>query len=266
MNCKEAEERAILEGYLLDRLSEAERVEFELHYFECESCSSQLQSGLMVQAELQRQPLARSQKGGPLPRWIWAWTPAFVTIALLFAVGIWWYAARKQPSQQVSSSPTTASRPETTAQSQPPSFEAPSLEELARVEPPAYSPMVLRGGEDETQETFHKAMQYYVKGDYAHAIPSLRAAVQASPRTARSNFYLGACYLLTDQTDLAIESFRNTISVGDPAYSELAHFYLAKAYLRKKETIAAEDELQRTVRLHGSMEAEAEEILHQLRK
>jgi len=265
MNCKEAEERDILEGYLLDRLSEAERDEFELHYFECESCFSKLQSGLMVQAELERQPLARSQATGPLPRRMWAWTPAFVTVALLFAIGIWWYSARKQPSQQVSSLPTTAS-PETTAQSQPPSFAGPSLEELARVEPPPYSAMVLRGGEDETQQIFREAMQYYVKGDYTHAIPGLRAAVQASPRNARFNFYLGACYLLTDQTDLGIESFRETISLGDPAYSELAHFYLAKAYLRKKETIAAEDELQRIVRLHGSMEAEAAEILHQLRK
>ena len=145
MKCKEAEERDILEGYLLDRLSEAERDEFELHYFECESCFSRLQSGLMVQAELQRQPLTRSQKGSPLPRWIWAWTPAFVTIGVLFAVGIWWYAGRKQPSLPVSSSPTTASRPETTAQPQSPSFTARSLEELARVEPPAYSAMVLRG-------------------------------------------------------------------------------------------------------------------------
>ncbi len=264
MNCQEVEERDILEGYLLNRLSEAERDEFELHYFECKSCFSQLEAGRMVQEELRRQPLTRTQTGGPLPRRMWAWTPAFVTVALLFTVGIWWYSARKQSSQQISSSPITAS-PETTAQSQPPSF-TPSLEELARVEPPPYSAMVLRGGEDETQQTFRKAMQYYVKGDYMHAIPGLRAAVQGSPRTARFNFYLGACYLLADQTDLAIESFRNTISLGDPAYSEPAHFYLAKAYLRKKEITSAEDELQKTVLLHGSMEAEASEILRQLRK
>jgi len=265
MNCKEAEERDILEGYLLDRLSEGEREEFELHYFGCESCFSQVQTGLMVQAELQRQPMAGSQKSDPVPRWTWPRTPVFVTVALLFAVGIWWYSARKPYSQPVSSLPTTAS-PDTTSQRQSPSFTAPSQEELARVEPPAYSAMVLRGGEDETQQTFRKAMQYYAKGDYTHAISGLRAAVQASPRNARFNFYLGACYLLTDQTDLAIQSFRSTISRGDPAYSEPAHFYLAKAYLRKKEITSAEDELQKAVLLHGSMEAEASEILRQLRK
>jgi TolA-binding protein len=107
---------------------------------------------------------------------------------------------------------------------------------------------------------------YYLKGEYAHAIPGLQAATKAGPRTARFNFYLGACYLLTNQTDSAIDSFRRTVSLADPTYSEPAHFYLAKAYLRKKELTSAEDELQQTVKLHGGMETEAGEILHQLRK
>jgi TolA-binding protein len=266
MNCQEVEERDISELYLLDRLTEAERDEFEKHYFECESCFAQLQAGLTVQAELQRQPLARSQAGGALLRRMWAWTPAFVIVALLFAVGIWWYSARGHlPSQQASSSPPRTT-PEVSGQPQPPSPPATSLEELARVEPPPYTGIVLRGAEDEAHEAFRKAMQYYVKGDYANAIPGLRVAVKGSPRTARFDFYLGACYSLTDQTDLAIESFRRTISLGEPAYSEPAHFYLAKAYLRKKNVSAAENELQATMQLHGGKEGEAGEILRQLRK
>jgi TolA-binding protein len=266
MNCQEVEERDISELYLLDRLNEAERDEFEKHYFDCESCFAQLQAGLMVQAELQRQPLARSQAGGALQRRLWAWTPAFATVALLFAVGIWWYSARGHlPLQQASSSPPRTT-PEVSGQPQPPSPRATSLEELARLEPPPYTGVVLRGAEDEAQEAFRKAMQYYSMGDYAHAIPDLRAAVKASPRTARFNFYLGACYLLTDQTDSAIEFFHKTVSIGDPTYSEPAHFYLAKAYLRKKDVSAAENELQATMQLHGGKEAEAGEILRQLRK
>ena len=265
MNCREVEEREIAELYLLDRLTEPERDEFEKHYFECESCFSQLQAGLMVQDELRRQPLARSQTGGALQRRMWSWTPAWVAVALLLAVGIWWYSARRQSSQQVSSLPAKANS-EVAGQSQPPLPAAPSLEELARVEPPPYSAVVLRGAEDEVQESFRTAMQSYVKGDYTHAIPGLQAAVKASPRNGRFNFYLGACYLLTGQTDSAIESFRRTVSLGDPSYSERTHFYLAKAYLRSRQLTAAEDELQKTVQLHGGMEAEAREILHQLRK
>jgi TolA-binding protein len=266
MNCQEVEDRDIAELYLLDRLTEPERDEFEKHYFECESCFSQLQAGLMVQAELQRQPLARSQTGDALLRRMWAWIPALAAAALLFAVGIWWISARaNRPSQQASSAPARRS-PEVAAQSQPPLRAASSLEELARVEPPPYSAVMLRGAEDEAQESFRTAMQYYVKGEYAHAIPGLRAAVKVSPRTARFNFYLGACYLLIDQTDSAIEFFRNTLSLSDPTYSESAHFYLAKAYLKKKDVPHAEDELRTTMQLRGSKEAEAGEILRQLRK
>jgi len=263
MNCKEVEAREILEGYLLDRLSEPEREEFEKHYFECASCFSQLQTRLAVQTELRHQPVVPAQARGASLRRVWAWTPAFVAAALLLTAGIWWYSAQeRQPSQQASSSPPKVS-PEVPVQAQPPSA-APSLEELARVEPPPYSGVVLRSAEDEAHETFHKAMQFYVKGDYTHAIPGVRAAAKASPQTASFNFYLGACYLLAGQTDPAVVSFRKTVSLGDPAYSESAHFYLAKAYLQEKEVARAKDELQKTVQFHGSLESEAAEILRQL--
>jgi TolA-binding protein len=265
MNCKEVEERDILEQYLLDRLTDPEREEFEKHYFECGSCFSQLQTVLAMQGDLQQQPSmpARARRASLSRTWIWA--PAFAAIVILFSAGIWWYSARnRQPSQQVASSPPKVS-PEVLVQAQPPSPVVPSLEELARVEPPPYSDVVLRGAEGEAQETFHKAMQFYVKGDYAHAIPGVRAAAKASPGDASFNFYLGACYLLAGQTDPAIVSFRKTVSLGDPAYSESAHFYLAKAYLRKKEVAGAKDELQKTVQFHGSLESEAAEILRQLR-
>ncbi|HYM75252.1 MAG TPA: tetratricopeptide repeat protein [Candidatus Dormibacteraeota bacterium] len=260
MNCQEVEERDILEEYLLDRLAEPEREEFEKHYFECGTCFSQLQTRLALQTELRRQPATPARaRGAGLLR---IWAPAFAAIVILLSAGIWWYSARnRQPSQQVAAPPV---RPNVPVQVQSPSA-APSLEELARVEPPPYSGVVLRGAEDESHETFHKAMQFYVKGDYAKAIPGVRAAAEASPQSASFNFYLGACYLLAGQTDPAIVSFRQTVSLGDPAYSESAHFYLAKAYLRKKDVARAKDELQKTVQFHGSLESEAAEILRQLR-
>jgi tetratricopeptide (TPR) repeat protein len=219
---------------------------------------------MAVQAELQRAPAMPARARGASFRLGWAWAPAFVTVALLLALGIWWYSAQKQQhSQQVSVLPSKAS-PEVPAPVTPPPPVAPPLEELARVEPPPYSEIMLRGAEDEGQEAFRAAMQNYSKEDYAKAIPGLESAVKASPQAASFNFYLGACYLLTGQTDAAIVSFRKTVSLGDSAYSELAHFYLAKAYLRKKDVSAAKDELQKTIRLHDAMETEAREILRQL--
>lgn len=266
MDCGEVEDQEISERYLLNQLTELEQEEFEKHYFECRSCFFQVQTALALQAELRHQPLMPAHPRGARLRRRWAWTPAFAAFVLLFGVAMWWYSSHnRQPSQRASLPPPKAS-PEASVQSQPPSPAAPSLEEFARVEPPPYSATVLRGAENERQETFHKAMQFYLKGDYARAIPGLRDAANANPRTPSFNFYLGACYLLTNQTDLAILSFRKTVSLGDPEYSESAHFYLAKAYLQKKEIAAAENELQKTVQLHGGLEAEAEAILRQLRK
>lgn len=263
MNCKEVEERDILEGYLLDRLTEPEREEFEKHYFECGTCFSELQTRMVLQSELRRQPAMPARALGASLFRTWIWAPAFAAIVILFSAGIWWYSARhRQPLAQMASSPSKVSH-EVPVQAQPQSA-APSLEELAWVEPPPYSSVVLRGGEDEAHETFHRAMQFYVKGDYTQAIPGVRAAVKASPQTASFNFYLGACYLLSGQIDHAIVSFRQTVSLGDPAYSESAHFYLAKAYFRKKDAARAKDELQKTVQFHGSLESEAAAILRQL--
>jgi TolA-binding protein len=266
MNCKEVEEREILEEYLLDRLTEPDREEFEKHYFECASCFSQLQTRLAVQSELLRQPVMPARARGAGFHLSRTWTPAFVTVALLLAVGVWWYSAQKHtPSQRASSSPPTAS-PKVSVPFTPPSSTPPSLEELARMEAPPYSEIVLRGAEDEGQEAFRTAMQNYSKQDYAKAIPGLQTAVKANPQAASFNFYLGACYLLTDRTDPAIVYLRKTLSLGNSAYSEAAHFYLAKAYLKKKEVSDAEEELQKVVQLHGSRKTEAGEIMRQLRK
>jgi tetratricopeptide (TPR) repeat protein len=263
MNCQEVEERDILEGYLLDRLSGPEREEFEKHYFECGSCFSQLRTGLALQTELRREPAMPVRARCASLRRAWLWAPAFAMIVILCSAGLWWYSAHTHtPSQQVAVPPKGSPNVPVQVQTTP---AGPSLEELARVEPPPYSALVLRGAEDESHETFHKAMQFYVKGDYAKAIPGLRAAAEANPQSASFNFYLGACYLLAGQTDPSIVSFRQTVSLGDPAYSESAHFYLAKAYLRKREVARAKDELHKTVQFHGSLEAPAAEILRQLR-
>jgi len=262
MNCKEAEEGEILEAYLLDRLSEAERDAFEQHYFACEVCLAQLQTSLTLQEDLRSRPSARAHSGSTFFGQVRLWAPALAATVVL-AVGLWQYSARQHLAPPVSSAPPVT-RPQVSGASTPTSAPAASLEELAWVQPPPYNAVVLRGAEDEAQTTFHTAMQFYSKGDYARAIPGLRSAVKASPQTARFSFYLGASYLLTVQRDPAIASLRKAIALNDPVYSELAHYYLAKAYLGKKDVPAAERELQSVVRLHGSREAEAKEILRRL--
>ena len=261
MNCGQVEEREILESYLLDRLSEAEREEFEQHYFECASCFAELQTGLALQDELRRQPRVHEQAGHAFLGLSWAWAPALAAV-LIFAGAIGWYSARQHAGSQIAWVPPAA--PEASSPPQPSPPPGASLEELARVEPPPYNAAVLRGAEDEAQQAFRKAMESYIQKNYAQAIPGLRGAVRAAPGMARYNFYLGASYLLSGQNGAAVASLSKTITLNDPTYTELAHFYLAKAYLRMKDVAAAQRELKAVVRLHGSWTAEAQGILSQL--
>jgi len=259
MNCKEVEDKEILEEYLLGRLEDSERDAFEAHYFECDSCFSRVQNGLAMLEGLRSQRPSPERAGAVFSRRIWAWTPALAAVIMLLAVGIWWRSAQQKSLDRV-----VGSHPSPPEVSQPSTRPASSLDELAKVEPPPYTPVVLRGAEDESNQNFRRSMEYYLKSDYADAIPGLHALAQTSPESSKFNFYLGACYLLTNRTDLAIEALRKTTAIGDTAYSEQAHFYLAKAYLKKRQLPEAKAELQQTVKLSGDRKIEAEEILRQL--
>jgi TolA-binding protein len=261
VNCSQVEERDLADQYLLDLLTEPEREEFEVHYFECESCFSDLQTRRAVQDELRLQsaPVARvGLSWFRLPVWV----PGFVAVFLLIGLGIWWRRASSiQPVMASSSQPTNVAAPTVETPSA-----APLLERLAHVMPPPYVAVALRGPEDRAQEEFRQAMQYYVEGDYGNAIGGLRAAAIASPRTPAFSFYLGACYLLTHQVENAIDALRKTVSLGDSSYLESAHFLLAKAYLAEGRVPAAQDEFKTTIRFGGSKQSEAREILGQLQR
>lgn len=259
MDCKQVTKQDVLERYLLDQLTEPERDQFEQHYFECESCFSQLQTALTVQSQLHRYPSTQANMRGTFAWRMWSWTPALVTAVALLVIATWWYSVRRHAVQQVVV-PSQGSQPQSA------NPRASTLEELALVDPPPYSAISFRGVEDQAHHQFDLAMQNYSKAEYARAIPGLRTAVRADPQVLSFNFYLAASYLLTGQTDSAIEFFRKTISLGDPSYSEQSHFYLAKAYLKKQDVSRAQEELRSAMGFHGSKEAEATQILLQLRR
>lgn len=262
MNCQEVEKQDILEKYLLGRLADEDRDNFEQHYFECDSCFASVQIGIAAQEDLTKNPPVRRSGSRTLFPQLWKWTPAFAALLIVLG-GIWWYTARIE-SRTVKVG--TSSPPISQDSSQRNVTAAPGIEELAKVEPPPYTPIVVRGSEDSAYEQFRQAMQFYSKGDYARAIPGLRAAAKASPDVPSFSFYLGACYLLTGQVDPGIKFFRKTVSIAVPAYSEPSHFYLAMAYLKKNEVSAAKEELRLTIDMNGGEASKAEALLNQLRK
>jgi len=66
--------------------------------------------------------------------------------------------------------------------------------------------------------------------------------------------------------DQAIAHLRTTVALGDSAYFEDAHWYLAKGYLRRRDLGAAETELKTVIQLHASRADEALRLLADVTK
>ena len=107
-------------------------------------------------------------------------------------------------------------------------------------------------------------MRLYAAGDYAGAIPALRAAAALKPDAPQMSFFLAACQLLDGDTKAAAAGLERTIALGESPYLEEAHFYLAKAWLGLGRVPDARDHLRRTIDLRGRLEQDARRLLAQL--
>jgi TolA-binding protein len=212
--------------------------------------------------------------------WPWWWVAAPVTagVLIIVAAAALWLSrpAPVAPESRVAVGPAPAPStapvppPVSAPASGAPSSATPAppvvaLSVLARVEAPAYLPATqLRAAPSEAAERFDAAMRRYVDGDYAGAIPGLRAAAGLRPEAPQYAFFLGVCQLLADQVDPAVADFQRAIALGESPFLEEAHFYLAKARLRQGNLPAARNELTRTIERRGRLENEARQLLAQV--
>jgi FimV-like protein len=253
MECAHIKREEVVERYLTGSLGPQERESFEEHYFACEQCFAALQAHRALQAELSASAPQIRAMPAPSPT-AWRWTAAMATAAvvILAVLGIRWGMK------------SDLSPPAPPTQTMQPGPAGPSLAELARFDPPTYTPAVLRGAQDEPMRKFRVAMKNYQHGDYARAITGLREAAKLNPQDAGALFFLGVSYLLSGQTDEGIAALQQSVALGETPYLEEAHYYLAKAFLRKGDLAAARRELEEVVRLEGDHKDEARRLLQQL--
>jgi tetratricopeptide (TPR) repeat protein len=109
-------------------------------------------------------------------------------------------------------------------------------------------------------------MKLYRKKDYVTALPALEAAATLDSRAAGAPFFAGICQLLQNLPDAAIANFERVISLGESPYLEMAHFYRAKALLRKADVAGAARALDTVVGLKGDLEDEARRLDEQVRE
>jgi tetratricopeptide (TPR) repeat protein len=253
MECARIKYEEVVERYLTGSLDPQERESFEEHYFACEQCFAALQAHRALQAELSASaPQIRAMRD-PNPT-VWRWTAAMATAAVvvLVVLGIRW---GMKPNLSPSAPPTQTMQPRPTG---------PSLAELARFDPPTYTPTILRGVQDEPKRKFRAAMKNYQHADYAGAITGLREAAKLNPRDAGALFFLGVSYLLSGQTDEGIAALQQCAALGETPYLEEAHYYLAEGLLSNGNLAAAQRELKEVVRLEGDHEDTARRLLQQL--
>jgi len=287
MDCSRIARDEMAERYLLGELNPAEQEAYEKHFLECAPCSGELQR-LQALCDVLRAdpPLAPAPKEKRVRNPWWGWAMAGALAASVVVVALLRQSGAPEPiaatprtavpvgpilsaGADAAEAPAITGTVDPSVAAAPPALAASSrrmevLARLARVDPPRYSPRVLRGASDEAAASFQQGMKAYVAGDYGAAIPSLRKAARLDTERSDIAFFLAASELLAGNTADAVGEFVRTIAMEDTPFLEEAHFFLAKAYLAQGDADRARAELVRVRSLHGERDSEAGELLVQL--
>ena len=197
MTCEEIETGELAERYVLGQLDSDGQAAYEAHYFRCSRCFEELQLRQGMQAELSAMAAVRPAAHARQRPHAWiAW--GAVAAMLAVAMGLAWWRFGSPPV-----TPSVAHKARLPAQT------GPSLELLARVDPPSYTPPSLRGAAT-LDIRFRDAMAIYRQGQFAAAIPGLLAAT-ADPKSPDPQFFLGICYLMDGRVEEAITHLRATV-------------------------------------------------------
>jgi len=261
MSCQLVYESDLIERYVRGEGTRGEREAFERHYFECQACYEKVRACRLLRAELRPDDAA----GAGRPRRDrfgrrGAWSAALAAGLVAVAAGIALWSQR----QRVSLPPPAPVAVEPEAA--PPRAGGPvvALAELARVEPPPYEELRLRGPADDATRAFREAMARYAAADYAGAARGLERAAQLDPQAPDPPFYLGICRLMLGDAPAAVRDLQRAVRISDPASADEARFYLAKAYLAQDDLEAARRELRRVVDGGREHSADARRILAEL--
>ena len=251
MTCATVADRDIVERYLTDGLADEERDRFEAHLFECDRCLEWLRAADAVRAELDHGTATRFSPRPMAPaRWRGWWLAggalaAALAIVLVAALG------RSGPAPSTAG---PAPRAAAAAPAHGPSREV--LTALARIEPPPYAPMTVRG-EAATPSDFDRGMEAYRRGTIRTPCAGLK---RAPPRRTRPGDALLPRHVPADGRRCRVGgpiSLRAAVDLGESPYQQQAEVFLSKALIRIGDLDGAEREADRASRLGGDRAADA---------
>ena len=210
--CADFEPRDAVERYVAGTLDDAETDDFERHLIGCRACQAAVRIGGVVRHELRQERAAPR----PIQR-----TRAIQIAALALAAGIIAVATVRQTNRR-------------------------ALRSLSEVgTPPAYGGVAVRSAPTVAETVFAEGMRRFGERRYSDAESLLTAARAQGADSVPSSFFLGITSLIRGDAARAIRELDLVIARGDTPYADEAHFYAAKAWLRRGNADSARAHLAR---------------------
>ena len=260
MKCTDKKIGKLIFLYEFDKLNQGQRKAFEAHLLECDYCFQNLYT---------LSPVVKKMRENPQ-----AFLPALsVPERIPFRKKV--RALWDKLVPDISGIPVTVLKPVRIAVPVVAAIIAAVLiitgptndySDLARIEPIRYIPVALRGGVEMTKTDilFDQGMELYGAGKYNQAIHKLSQTVSRMPKSADAHFYLGLCYLLTQEADSSIVHFIKAIEFGNNSLLEKCHWYLGNAYLLKNDEEKALEEFRKVLELKGDWWFDAQDMVKEI--
>jgi len=255
--CQRVKAQNVIERYIDEKLSVQEAEAFEKHYLGCSNCFSALE---LTHAEALRLVAKRSavsvpeagRFAGKRTVWQWALGSSIAVVLLVLVLVRPWSVPTDLPRQ---SSALPAALPDSAV-----------LEQMAILDPASPPPRQIRGSETaDGLLRFQEGIQAYAAENYTNAIARFSEALRLNPGHRPSVFYLGMACLVSGHNDDAIQQLSSLISPDSP-YVEDSHWYMAQAYLKKRDAAKAKTELQEVVKLNDVRSTQAQAMLDRIEK
>lgn len=246
MNCQEIRDKDWIEAYVGGGLPEHLTEELEKHYFGCDRCAAYLHECRIAHSALLERSAAIYAESLPTQRAWPAWLPSLaLAAAALLAAFLFWPLLHPQapPGRKV---------------------KTPDYTELAKLDPPNYERLQLRGS-DPTSAKFDAAMQYYSRGEYREAIAALRPVADTNREDPEPRFFLATAELLSQQPREAIADFQEVIKLGDRRFVDQSRFLAAKAWLQQNQPDEATQALQVLASGSGRYASSATILLNEIK-
>ncbi|MBI4902446.1 MAG: hypothetical protein HY820_02345 [Acidobacteria bacterium] len=242
LDCFFVEREDLIERYVAGdaakaSLSQEQLAAFEEHYFGCPVCFEKLQA-----ARAAREAMLTVGASSRRTAWI-GWAAAAMVVVTSASA---WYLLRPAGAP---ASHVTAKRPPATVPL-----------ELAKIDPPRYDAVELRGSESPADARFRGAMKAYTAARYQDAAAQLSAISSHAP----SQFFAAASQLMAGNTDAAIAALQ-AVPPESP-FAEESKWLLAKAWLGRNEPDKAKPILDALSAGGGDFAAAAARLREQLKQ